>query len=69
MTKKHFLLKDVARRLGIKPYRIIYALTTGLVTEPQLRIANKRIFTQQDIDRLAEHFGIAKPPRKDTHGR
>jgi DNA-binding transcriptional MerR regulator len=63
MTKKHFLLKDVARRLGIKPYRVVYALTTGLVAEPQLRISNKRIFQAEDIDRLAAHFKIALPTK------
>jgi prophage antirepressor-like protein len=58
MKQQHFLLKDVARTLGIKPYRITYALSTGLVGEPSLRIANKRIFYEADIHRLAKHFGV-----------
>ena len=57
--KNHLLLKDVARRLRIKPYRIVYALATGLVDEPALRIANKRIFQPDDVARLAVHFGVA----------
>jgi hypothetical protein len=70
--KEHFLLKDVARKLGIKPYRVVYALTTGLVPEPELRIANKRIFTATDIERLAAHFKITlptKPGRKEKDGQ
>lgn len=61
--KKHFTLKDVARLLKVKPYQVVYALTVGLVKEPELRIANKRIFEQEDIDRLAKHFG-----KKELHG-
>ena len=34
MTRRHFLLRDVAKRLGVKPYRIAYALSVGLVEEP-----------------------------------
>jgi len=64
--KKHLLLKDVARLLKLKPYQITYALTTGLVDEPKLRIANKRIFQAEDVGRLAAHFGVAmKQPKKE----
>lgn len=59
MRKKHFLLKDVARQLRVKPYRVVYALTTGLVPEPALRIANKRIYQEDDIARLREYFALA----------
>lgn len=54
----HLLLNDVARLLGVKGYQIAYALTNGLVPEPALRISNKRVFEQKDIERLAEHFGV-----------
>ena len=57
--KEHLLLNDVARLLGVKGYQISYALTNGLVEEPELRISNKRIFQQEDIERLAEYFGVA----------
>jgi hypothetical protein len=68
--KTHFLLKDVARRLRIKPYRIVYALTAGLVPEPKCRIANKRIFAVDDLKRMAEHFGVdleTKPRGKERN--
>jgi len=55
---KHLSLKDVAKLLKLKPYKIVYALTTGLVEEPKLRIANKRIFQEDDVQRLAAHFGV-----------
>jgi hypothetical protein len=61
MNKQHYLLNDVAKRLSLKPYRITYALAAGLVPEPRLRIANKRIFGDDDIRRLAAHFGVILP--------
>ena len=66
MKKNMLLLRDVAKMLKIKPYRITYALTTGLVEEPKLRVANKRIFHQEDVERLATHFGISLG-RKEGH--
>ena len=64
---KTYLLGEVAKRLGVKPYQVSYVLTVGLVQEPKLRIANKRIFCDADVARLAAHFGIelgGKPGNK-----
>jgi hypothetical protein len=58
MMKKHYLLREVSRLLKVKPYQIAYALSVGLVPEPELRISNKRIFLEDDIQRLAAHFGV-----------
>ena len=58
MTRQHYLLKDVARLLKVKPYQIAYALSVGLVEEPKLRISNKRVFGQEDVERLAKHFKV-----------
>jgi hypothetical protein len=57
MNNENLLLGDVARLLGVKPYRVTYALTTGLVPEPRDRIANKRLFKAEDVTRLADYFG------------
>ena len=63
---KHYLLRDVARILKVKPYQVSYALSVGLVEEPKLRISNKRVFVEEDVQRLAKHFGVdlAKGGRK-----
>jgi DNA-binding transcriptional MerR regulator len=58
MKKKHWLLGEVARLLGVKCYRINYAISSGLVEEPALRISNKRIFQPLDVQRLANHFKV-----------
>lgn len=53
-----FLLSDVARILRCQPYQIVYLLTTRQVPEPRLRIGNKRVFTMNDISRLAEKMQV-----------
>jgi DNA-binding transcriptional MerR regulator len=49
-----YLLGEVARRLMCPPHRIVYLLTSGKVPEPALRIGGRRVFTEEDIKRLAE---------------
>jgi hypothetical protein len=44
--------------LNKRAHQVEYALANGLVPEPQLRIGGRRIFTIDDIKRLAEHFGV-----------
>jgi DNA-binding transcriptional MerR regulator len=47
-----FLLSDVARLLDCKPHQIVYLLTSRQVAEPALRIGGRRVFTQEDMERL-----------------
>jgi DNA-binding transcriptional MerR regulator len=65
MKKQHYLLRVVSRLLKVKPYQITYALNVGLVSEPPLRISNKRVFMDADIERLRAHF--AKAAGKEEH--
>ena len=62
-----FLLNEVAKLFKKRPHQIAYAISSGLVPEPKLRIGNKRIFVDEDIGRLAAHFGIAFD--LDGHGQ
>ena len=50
--KEHYLLGDVAKELGRKPFQIVYMLTSGYVEEPKLRIGGKRIFSRSDIENI-----------------
>jgi DNA-binding transcriptional MerR regulator len=49
-------VKDVAKLLGVQAYRIAYAITAGHVAEPQTRLLNKRLFTDEDVKRLDKYF-------------
>ena len=49
---------DVARLLGIDESKIAYAHRSGKVDHPSYFVAGKRIYTQDDVVRVADHFGI-----------
>ena len=57
--KQHYLLGEVSRALGRKPYHVTHVLTTGKVPEPALRIGNKRLFAVEDVERLARQFRVS----------
>ena len=53
---KFYSTGEAARLLGIKPYRIEYALATGQIPEPPNRMCGKRVW--QELETLAQHFGV-----------
>ena len=58
------LLNEVARTLGVRPYQVAYAISVGLVPEPELRIDRKRIFQAEDLERLTLHFSNCKKRKR-----
>jgi hypothetical protein len=56
--EKHFFLGDVARILDRKPHQIVHLLTSGKLPEPEQRIGNRRLFSAEDVTRLARHFKV-----------
>ena len=59
MYQTYMLLSDAAKVLDVKPYRIHYAITNGLVDDVA-RLGNRRIFSADDVRSLARHFGVAQ---------
>ena len=55
---KHYLLAEVSKLVGRKPHQIIYLLTSGKIPEPEQRIGNRRLFSAEDVIRLARHFKV-----------
>ena len=55
---KLYLLSDVARLMRKRPHQITYAITSGLLPEPQMRMGGRRVFLDEDIQRIAEYFGL-----------
>lgn len=53
-----YTMRDVTRILGIPPYKVNYAYSAGLIEEPKLRLAGKRVFQPSDLQRLASHFNV-----------
>ena len=48
--------RDLARRLNIPAHRIEYALAARKIKEPKLRVAGRRLFDAEDIQRTTEYF-------------
>lgn len=55
---KLYLLNDVARLMKKRPHQITYAITSGLLPEPEMRIGGRRVFLDEDLQRIAIYFGV-----------
>jgi len=55
---KLYLLNDVARLMRRRPHQITYAITSGLLPEPKMRMGGRRVFQDEDIQRIADYFGV-----------
>ena len=60
-------IRDVGKRLGIAPHQIAYAHAQERLSEPEYRVAGKRIYTLADIEKVAAYFA-EKNRKKDSHG-
>ena len=45
---------QVARQLGLQPYQLAYLLATGKVREPGTRVAGKRAWRPEEVERAAQ---------------
>lgn len=54
MSQQHYILHEVARAVGRKPYQIAYMISNGELDEPKLRIGNRRIFSHEEVVRIRE---------------
>ena len=60
MHDKLYSTIDCVRLLGIAEHRLLYAHRTGRLQEPD-RVANKRIYDEEDLQRVATYFGVPLP--------
>ena len=67
MTKQ-MGLTEVSQILGVRPFRVQYAINQKWVPEPRLRIGNHRIYEPVDLLRLAEYFGLPAPKEALNNG-
>ena len=51
-----FSTGDVAKKLGIARHKIEYAIATGSLPDAKLRVANKRCFSPDEVEAIAEYF-------------
>lgn len=65
-TQELLTIGDVAKRLDVPQYRIVYLLQRGRVPEPP-RLSGRRIFSQQDLADIADQLKqphAGRPPRR-----
>jgi hypothetical protein len=61
-------LREVADLLGQRYYQIVYAIKSGQVPDVRLRVGNRRLFQQDEIQRLAQHFKVDLT-KKEEHAK
>jgi hypothetical protein len=66
-TQNIYSMKEVATILKTKSWRIAYLLTSGKVEEPTLRLAGRRVFTVEDMQRLSEALNDAPDDEGGDH--
>ena len=66
MTQQLYLISDVSRMLSVPAHRIAYLFVTRKLSEPQLRLGNRRVFSRSDVQRVAKALGR---PMAEQEGR
>lgn len=70
MTKKQYSLMECATLVGVKAYRIIYAINNRFLSEPA-RIMNFRMFTEADVAAAKKYFSnkkqLGRPIKKEAN--
>ena len=66
MNQKLLGLGDVSKLIGVPKHRIEYGLSNGSIPEPKIRISNKRVFTTEDIQRIADYFGVTIKGKEES---
>jgi len=61
-----YSIGEVGRMLGVRPYRISYAIDTGQLPEAPFHFLHKRCFTEADVQGIARFFGIESQIRLNT---
>lgn len=64
MTKQ-YSIKDVAVICGKKAFQVNYAIANGYVPEPVQRIANRRIFSEQELLNAKTYFANESKAKKE----
>ena len=53
-----YSIGQVGKMLGVQAYKIAYAIETGQLPEATFHFLHKRCFLEEDIRRMADHFGV-----------
>ncbi len=61
-----FSSSEVSRIVQIPEHRINYARRIGKIKDPSFYVAGKWIYSQQDVEEIAQYFGVEIRPDQET---
>lgn len=67
MPKELFLLREAAKRIGVRPHQLDYAILSGFIPQPALRLGTMRVFTETDVKNAKRHFANKEKTKKEEH--
>ena len=56
MVERLFSIRDCGKAVGVAPHKIAYAHVQGFLAEPRFWVGGHRVYTQDDLDRVARYF-------------
>lgn len=66
MPKELFLLREAAKRIGVRPHQLDYAILSGFIPQPA-RLGNMRVWTESDLQTAKRHFASKQKSTKEDH--
>lgn len=67
MTTHLFSVNDAAKLLSIAEHKINYATKIGELPDSTHRVGGIRVYTVEDIRRMAQYFGVPVPSEIGGH--
>ena len=58
MHQQLLSMGEISRLIGVRRHRIEYAIHNGLLADCKIRVGNKRAFDKEEIENIAEYFGV-----------
>lgn len=58
MHQQLLSMGEVAKLIEVRRHRIEYAIHNGLLADCKIRVGNKRAFDKEEIENIAEYFGV-----------
>jgi hypothetical protein len=67
MPKNLFLLREAAKRIGVRPHQLDYAILSGFIPTPALRLGTMRVWTEADLQTAKRYFANKQKSTKEAH--
>jgi hypothetical protein len=68
MQKKWLTSGQVAARVGLPRWRLLYLIERGAVPGPSVQVPGRRLYTATDVDHIAEALEQQPDLRRDGQG-